>query len=366
MIATFTPSLFEQDAIDDLDLLECFALAHNGRHILVYEKTLDTKTEHWISNQSSNLQEKLRQILSHSKIRASRMPDEAPKITIIAGGTSEWPNARLCLHDATRLLREPLHILLENAINDLAFLRRLAPTAHRNDLDRAISRGWAIVDNAGGIDGIKQIIEGLRQLEDSSQGRFQRLRYWIMFDRDSDEADRSKPANKTKVLADKLAEQKPDDPWTVSFYRLERRAIENYLPTQALQRATSGYERTACDALERLRLRKHNAACQYNMKSGLLGDNNPLKKRLESQRSKLRANLTDLAQQFVDNDCDKLFRGCGDQDRAALAYGFTKDIADCYVNDQAPAFERDLQAEYERGNHDLTREQILESLLQQL
>lgn len=302
------------------------------------------------------------------------MPSNTKTIRVIAGNSSDWPDARLCLQDAARLLREPLHILLEDAINDLAFLRRLAPANLRERLEQALEHGWAVVDHAGGVNGIGRLVTKFNAQDTST--RIKKMRYWIMFDRDSDSRDRAKPDPKTERLHH-LLNQQPADALCIKHHRLERRAIENYIPNAALERWANAAKGPVIDqrhkmrkALELLRQNNHSASCQYNMKGGLhsdLGEKyGPLSEQLNAQRNDLRGNLHKLASILLDDHCDPIFRGRAALDRAALAFGFGSNIAAIYTDDTHDDFDQSFQDEYARGQHSMTREQIIEQILQSL
>jgi hypothetical protein len=387
MRAILDATIFQQTHLQDLALLECFALARAGRHVILSHSSVNPMIERWIDTQAPSLQEELRAILEMSQLRDANL-SAARTITLIAGLHSDWPNARLCLQDAVRLLREPLHILLENARNDLAFLRRLAPPDHRRALEDAIAQGWVVIDQGGGLSEIQQIIDLITQRDALPHHRFLRCRLWVLFDRDSHRDDRALPSADSQALLDALAPTHLDDPWHIDAQRLERRAIENYLPLDSLWRwvylhepgndeappentstNTQQHRRAAVNALASLRRDDHAAARQYNMKAGLVRDLRAhylLKKQLDADKQILRADLPRLASRLLDEHCDPLFRGRPDEERAALAYGLDEHIANLYTTDDDPGFDQTFQAEYDRGGHALTREAILEQLLQRL
>jgi hypothetical protein len=376
MRAILDESLFTAAHIELLPLLECIALGYDERHLILCDPPFAPDGAEvinaWLQAREPMLRRELATILDQANEASITTNNKAATIRIIAGRDSDWqakPHPRLTIRDALQLLREPLHILLEDAISDLAFLLRLAPERQRERLSNALAQGWAIADHAGGVDGIRRVFELLKDA--TPRRRIERLRHWIMFDHDSDERARHKANPKTDAILQALQAERPDDPWPLAAYRLERRAIENYLPTPSLRRWSSDdYIQRACDALESLRDNAHHAACQYNMKAGLRGDlfnaPKPLKDTLNSERDTLRADLERLGKLCLDEHCDPIFRGRPDTERAALVYGFTQNIADLYTRDDDPGFDEAFQAEYDRGGHALTREAILEQLLQRL
>lgn len=376
-------SLFTARHIELLPLLACVALGYEERHLILCDPVFVPHGDHpsnvWLTTLDPGLRAELGLILDQaSEVSMMRSGQEAT-IRIIAGTTSDWCNARLCVRDAHQLLHEPLHILLEDAINDLDFLRRLAPPALRRRLDNALERGWAIAEHAGGLGSMQRVLQRLLRPDAPLRYRILRLRHWVMFDRDSDASDRARPDPRTDRLLELLETASQSDPWPLAHYRLERRAIENYLPNAALERWARQGRGPQIDqrhkirrALESLRSADHAASRQYNMKYGLLGDLDQrpeyenLREQLRGQRAQLRANLPRLAQLFDEQCCDLIFRGRRPEDRAALVFGFGAEIAGLYRDDAEPSFEQAFQEEYERGQHSMTREAIIEQLLQRL
>lgn len=132
------------------------------------------------------------------------------------------------VEDARRLVREPLAIILEDAVNDGAFLVALsevAGDAGRRLRDR-LSRAWLRVAHGGGIDSVPRLLRAL------DEAPAQRLRCQVMVDHDGDSADN--PSRKSRFA------QEACDEYSVPFLRLRRRAIENYAPREALERWARG------------------------------------------------------------------------------------------------------------------------------
>lgn len=266
-------SLFTSATIEQLSLLECIALGRDERHVILceppFEPDGDEQVNRWLAQHEPTLRAELTLILDQANEASMGVPLNTKTIRVVAGQDSKWPRAHLCLQDAARLLREPLHILLEDAINDLAFLLRLAPSGPRERLTQALEHGWVVVDHAGGVDGIRRIVSKLDAQDTSTL--IKRMRYWIMFDRDSDSRDRAQADPKTERLH-QLLNQQPTDALHIKHYRLERRAIENYIPNAALERWANAARGPTIDqrhktrkALALLRQANHPASCQYNI-----------------------------------------------------------------------------------------------------
>lgn len=353
-----------------LQFLEIFALARDGRHTLLTRPAFgsgnDDSIDIWLAALPKAVAEEVRLVLRQGLIDATKLPAGAAGISIADSPSSNWESARLCLHDAVRLLRTPLGLLLENRRADLHFLLALAPPTHRQQLKSALDHGWIEVLHGGGLGDMEALIKELRSEMSTSIGQKARLlRLWVMFDRDSAPGDRSQPSPSSERMKALCEDSAPAAkwPWPLSYHQLGRRAIENYLPERLLrewQAARSGDEKTkrrrAVDALCELRKTRPLAAHQLHMKKGLYGDLAP----------EIQKDIKEKARDIQDQELDPLFRGLDDSVRKALTSGF-KDAAQLFVRDFA-GLEEAFRAEFEREpkDHEPSRNAILNSLFARL
>lgn len=239
-------SVLENDSADLLALLTVFQLCRQAeRHFLL----VDTKSlETWCTRHRhpKNLCDLLQNIAKNgsneSKARRS------PEIRIV-GNDFSWSariqrdgeqvvSPRVRATDAVKILQAPLRLLVENGRNDGAFLLRMALGNDRARLDRALEMGWIIFENAGGLGEMKKVLAKIAILDEKKPETWIRwLRLWVMFDRDAHQDDRTQPSiDSANLLAsiDQL-QQRIGSSWLwPGMKRLERRAIENYLPKQGL------------------------------------------------------------------------------------------------------------------------------------
>lgn len=133
---------------------------------------------------------------------------------------ADWSSTppRLPIETALRFLRKPLRLLVENRQNDGAFLRRVVPEPWRRKLLRSLDNGWVEIGHGGGSDMRSQILASTQD---------EALRLWALFDSDAREPGRPSPASE-ELRGVCLEKQVP-------HHRLQRRAIENYLPVRALE-----------------------------------------------------------------------------------------------------------------------------------
>lgn len=358
-------ALFAGAGSEDLAFLHLFSLARDGRHVLltspIYGRDEPREVLDWLDSLPEACCRQVRQILEQGVRAASGLSADAVGIRLVPEPRSDWAAGRLCLDDALRLLQTPLGVMVENRRADSRFLLALAPPVQRERLQHALDQGWLEILHAGGLGEMKAWLEELLVKPFASVSNAARLlRLWVMFDRDADPADRSQPSQ-ASIAMKTLCESAPARPWPLGHYQLGRRAIENYLPVEALrywQSEKSGREgtrrRTVVSALCELRKNKPEAACQYNMKSGLLAD----------LSSDTRKDVEEKARRIQDADLDPLFHGLSDTERDGLKKGFGKQIV-AYLEHVAEA---DFRHEFERhralGEPD--RETILNTLFARL
>lgn len=144
-----------------------------------------------------------------------------------------------CLVDfksAIRAVSLPLHILVENQINDAAFLRRLMPPDRRARLAELEGSGLLRYVQGGGITEIKKLIQfhfdddkALKAFGLSSE--VWKLLHFIIYDRDIDKNDKNRPSKDSSDIKDLCN----NEGMMHRNHQLERRAQENYIPLEFLK-----------------------------------------------------------------------------------------------------------------------------------
>lgn len=232
----------------DLDLLALFRLGEEQHRLLLepdYDPAAQDQPIHaWLHAWPAGLSERLKLILEGGQEREAAELRLNSQLAILpdpqAAPRFAWRHpddptrgfrAHLALQDALALLVEPLHIVVENARNDGAFLRALVPDIHRAWFDRAEQLRWLEFTHGGGNGEIKKLADAFDPLpgEPVTPERQARAsgRFVAVFD--SDAPRRGAPS---KTSQDILAACQRHH---IPAHRLERRAAESYLPLKALE-----------------------------------------------------------------------------------------------------------------------------------
>lgn len=147
--------------------------------------------------------------------------------------------AKSCFVDfksAAQAVSLPLHILVENQINDAAFLRRVMPPKWRARLEKLEGDGLLRYVQGGGITEIKKLIQfhfdddnALKVFGLSSE--VWKLLHFIIYDRDIDNNNKNKPSKDSSDIKDLCN----NEGMMHRNHQLERRAQENYIPLELLK-----------------------------------------------------------------------------------------------------------------------------------
>lgn len=233
----------------NLDLLTLFRLGQE-RHRLLLEPDYDPADpsqpiQRWLGLWPPELQEDLRDILQQNQRREAQnirlrgeiwIRSDAASSRFVASsdeGDAGGFQVDLPLCEALILLEERLHLLVENARNDGAFLRALCPHTHLAWLNDAEAAGWLEFANGGGNSEIGMLPATLAAEPGTSAAPLKQARACGRFVAliDSDE-DKDKP-NQPSRASDAILRA-----WRsrgMVAHRLRRRAAENYLPRAALE-----------------------------------------------------------------------------------------------------------------------------------
>jgi len=232
-IAAFTER--GRDALALLDVLLCGA---EGRHTVVIDPPLRTSTaarEAFRAWRSALLVEGgvlAVTLTEHYERKATRSDRVQLRnvARVVAARDSMWSAEppRVTPRDASRLAREPLSIILEDAVNDGAFLRVLSEVADESGsrFREYLGRAWLRIAHGGGIDSIPRLLRALEEVQ------IERRRCVVMVDHDG---DTPKSPSQSSSRVEEVCED-----LRVPFIRLRRRAIENYAPREALERWARG------------------------------------------------------------------------------------------------------------------------------
>ncbi len=374
-------SLFEDLGVRQLELIGLIPTCHARGHWIAtdppFSTSRPTPASLWLQAQPNQLQREISRSLADGARQFVRASARAPK-TLVVSGASCWDSAILSLQDARTLLSTPLQLLVENSRNDRLFVLAMLPEVFRCQLLAGEKAGRVEFEHAGGIGEMKKQLENLKGDVGTLQ-HIKRLRTWVMHDRDAYPNDQRQPSKASRDIIELCQELSATGPWGVASWQLGRRTIENYLPTNLLNRIWAGqangpdktFRRKTVKALRELR----SGACPetawvYDMKRGLRAAlSETARGRLSAalaQRPMLRTGPTEVLGEYVpESDLDPVFRTLTLGQRGALALGFDGQVYRIF--EKAPDDQQLFWNEYDRGPvRQLSREQIAKSILEQI
>jgi hypothetical protein len=212
------------DSSPTSQLLSVIQFGVEGWHLIqtdpVFDPAADRAVNRWLAAQDRSTREEVDLVFAIGVEEESLGSPSTVYLRIGEASQSDWSSVppRMPMEPALGLLRKPLRLLVENRQNDGAFLRRVIPEPWRRKLLRSMDNGWVEIAHGGGSDMRSQI---------SASTQEEALRLWALFDSDAREPGRPSPASE-ELRGVCLEKQVP-------HHRLQRRAIENYLPVKALE-----------------------------------------------------------------------------------------------------------------------------------
>ncbi len=228
----------------DVDRLALLRNAALRRHTLIVSISPDMpwgarRSPHfdaWIASLPNRLQAEVAMLRERSdRISVNAVVRGVKRVLVSATDISaEHSGCWLSLEDAVRAVAQPLHILLENQINDAAFLRRVMPPVWRKQLEAWERRGELRYEHGGGLSVMTALV-GFFCQDDHARLAFGlpaelwRLVHFLIYDHDGDRAET--PGEGSRLLegaCDRAGMKK-------HHYRLKRRNQENYLPIEAMR-----------------------------------------------------------------------------------------------------------------------------------
>lgn len=141
-------------------------------------------------------------------------------------GDQEYVKAIFSLEESIRYLLQPLSIIVENSLNDSHLL--IAAFRSFDQMGKLMEwykNGWIQFENAGGCGNIMNFIKSRIQLF-GWKTKF--LHCYVILD--SDKRFPSDVGSNTEKLQAQLRN------WNVPFHRFKKRAMENYLPLEAMEK----------------------------------------------------------------------------------------------------------------------------------
>lgn len=278
--------------------------------------------------------------------------------------TSDWRARRLTLADAVDLLREPVHLMLENERTDQTFVLFLAEATNRDMLRKLIDAPGRIHSHGGGCGEMKRWLEGLLESE-PTRARWRRmLRTWLLFDRDAGDEDALAPSRSAmqimelcQKVVDKLG---PGLTWTC----LGRREIESYAPDQALLDESTDRQKPYAHRVMAWRARDDRKAWAWSvdLKNGLMGDRHPKWSEglSEEELKEFEKNDPPLVARMLKEP----FHTLTDDEVRDMKRGFgKKKLGEALLAAPERAWISDISIEYDRGPADqVPRQALVQSL----
>lgn len=246
----------------------------------------------WLSNLNPHAADAFRIMLENSVMLASG-PRNSPladssrprrwqlpgplEVRVQRRANSDWPLRILNVLDAADLLSEPVHLVMENARTELAFLRLLAGPTNGATLSALLDRPGRVVPLGGGGGEAKSWIDALTNGPQTAAKWRRMLRAWVLFDQDSGDPDARTPSLSALSLMESCEKVERMYGMGLPWICLRRREIESYIPDSGLHVMKT--DRTRAFADQVIAWRADPALCAWawalDLKSGLHGDRHP-------------------------------------------------------------------------------------------
>lgn len=246
MIVWVDDCLFEEGA-RDVDLLALLRGASIRRHTMFVSASPAERRRDWQSPGFQRWEGRLSErIRNEVKLLAERLTLVSGNVVtrghaarlLVSNDQPHRLTARDCwvtMDEAVRAVMLPTYVLLENGINDRAFLRRAMPSYWRERLDSWERIGLLRYENGGGNSAMARLVKLASRDEEYTRQAFGlpyalwRMVHIVVFDHDGESADR--PGKGSADLAKACQEAGLDE----HAHRLARRDQEHYLPAEALR-----------------------------------------------------------------------------------------------------------------------------------
>lgn len=264
--------------------------------------------------------------------------------------SSDWRNRVLTIADAAGLLREPVHLVLENQRIDLAFVRLLAGPTAGTTLRILEDQPGRIVVHGGGGGEAKKWVEALKENPPTPAVWRKLLRAWVVFDKDAGQSDACHLSKSASDFIELCEEVVSIHGAGLSWICLLRREIESYAPDSALlAEATKTQRATFVNHIITWRADPLRApwAWSLDLKMGLRGDLRDDLPQAVRDSLKVPKNTVPLAANMLKVP----FSGLTPSDLSALEHGMGKKCLGKAFLEATPAlpWTADLTAEYDRG-----------------
>lgn len=269
------------------------ACAQRG-HVVTLERE-GALFRRWLNSQSPLQREEAELVLDRSCELEARLAIDC--VILVGAAASDWSCTppRVGPADLMQVVTLPMSILVENGSNDGAFLRCMGFGIDRRNLKAACEQGLVSFDLGGGSESRNVL---------ASRSPREHFRTWFVFDSDALESKHSsQEALQKKARCESLGLEH-------RHHMLERRAMENYLPAEALRKEWPHAENEKHRRAQAFGQMTAEQRAHFNLDSGFLGD-----------QKRLAPGGPDAAQKPA---VDALYASVPQEDREQLQKGFGK------------------------------------------
>lgn len=311
-------------------------------------------------------------LASGSRCAASVDPASPPGFRLASGfdvrverrGTSDWGALQLTLADAIDLLREPVHLVLENQFNDLAFVFHLAGPTLGPVLRRLHAASGRLQVHGGGGGQAKRWLEALIKAPLTAASWRRAIRAWVLFDQDSGDLDARDPSREALNMMNLCEQVHATFPAGLTWSCLRRREIESYVPDVGLQAEATAAQGAMVQQVIDWRRAALTAplAWAFDLKLGLRGD--LLSSLAQTTHKAVKQRTMPLTAAMLKAPFDAL----SPADVAALEQGFGPSrLNEALTADPPSGWTSDIPAEYDRGpTHQAPRLALIQSLFDRI
>lgn len=333
----------------------------------------------WLTMRGSYEAEALRRTLTNSlqyfaqshEMQALSAPGEQPHwhiertltIHVERRAESDWKQRRLTVTDAADLVREPLHIFLENGRNDFGFLGFLAGPTEGQVLREIDSQPSRVKTYGGGCGEILKHLEPFCGASLTPPVWRKLLRTWVMFDQDAGNQNALEPSDAATRLLKRLNQIRKSSGGGLSWVCLDRREIESFVPDDGLRATANDSQREFAEKVISWRSTAEFApwAWKLDLKKGLRGD---LRGDLEQKlRQELRDPKIALSPQLLKAPFDSL-----PSDEVRVLQSGYGDLLSKLLGDKSPPpWVHKIPDEYDRGRKEQApRLELIKSLFDRM
>jgi hypothetical protein len=249
----------------------CIGLDIDSPHLIQTEPVHAEEIDNWLNQQYDKTRQLCQKILDLGLRNETNFSSDFQMATIRVCEVEkpQWNVGKnqtlhiLPLDKAVKFLYQPFTIFVENRRNDRAFLEAVATGWRKERLQQLLKNNIIEFNGGGGIGEVLKWVEEIAEMKEKCQRSF------ALFD--SDALQPNEPSEQSKQVA-AVCNQ------SILYHQLKRRAIENYLPYQALsiwmnvgvhQKIHGVSKRKLVEAFKQLSPEQRH---HFNMKKGFDGD----------------------------------------------------------------------------------------------